>query len=203
MQTAEYNYQDFNQSQQQKLDENLLVKFFYKSREDKKATQSEGRPMFKEVEYVEIRVAGSRDAQACRPATFADKSRFPRHYEAFQKRVEMPEHGTPLGEWPQISRSQIEELAFLNCKTVEQLCEMSDTNAGQIRGGQTLKAKAKDWLESAEKSKLISEKMEMKDQIAELTATVAQMQENQKPSLVAVSVAKTVAKKSKAKSKKA
>ena len=180
---AEYDYKDFNRSTQQTLDEQLLVKFFYKSKADNAATATEGRPMFKEVEYVEIRVAGSRDAQACRPATFDDKNRFPRHYEAFQRRIEMPTEGTPLAEWPQIGRSQIEELGFLNCKTVEQLRDMSDTNVGQMRGGNMLKQQAKAWLESAGETKLLAEKVELRAEIDELKEMVAALTASQKPSL--------------------
>ena len=201
--TAEYNYQDFNQSAQQKLDDTLLVRFFYKSKEDKAATQAEGRPIYKEVEYVEIKVNGSRDAQACRPATFDDKNRFPRHYSAFKDRVEMPTEGTPLAEWPQISRSQIDELGFINCKTVEQLRDMSDTHITQLRGGYGLKQKAGEWLEAAGKSKLLAEKAELREEIDELKEMVAELKASQKPSLVAESVAETTAaKKTKAKAKK-
>lgn len=58
-------------------DRNLLVRFFVKPREDKEATMREGRPIFKDVEHIDIKVAGNRNAGACRPATEADKRRFP------------------------------------------------------------------------------------------------------------------------------
>ncbi len=149
MQTAEFNHQDFTQNQQSAQDEKLLVKFFTKQVPDKKATEKEGRPIFKDVEYVDIKVPGNRTGGACHPALFRDKQRFPRHYAAFKERTEMPIEGTPLGEWPLISRSQAEEMAFYNVKTVEQLVSMSDTNASKFLGMQVLKRKAAKWLEDS------------------------------------------------------
>jgi len=169
------NYEDFQTGRENEQDAQLLVRFFYKSSEDKAQTEIEGRPMFKEVEYCEIRIRGNRDAQACRPATHADKNRFPRHYEAFKKRVEMPEEGTPLAEWPQISRSQIEELSFAGIKTVEQLSLASDSNLGRMQGGLTLKQRAARWLESANATALIANNEAQKAQIQVLEDKVARL----------------------------
>ena len=178
MQTADFNHQDFNTSREQEVDEQLLVRFFHKERENKAATIKEGRPIFKEVEYVEIRIPGSRSVQACRPATEGDKQRFHRHYEAFKKRVELPEEGTLLAEWPQISRSQVEELKFFGVKTVENMANMSDTNATQFQGGYALRTRAKEWLEKADSSALIAQKEAMEARIAELEADIKLLREN-------------------------
>lgn len=182
MATADFDYQDFSNSTQSKLDEQLLVRFFVKSVEDKKETMSQGRPCFTDREYIEIRIVGKRDPQACRPATNADKARFPRHYEMFTKRIEAPIEGMPLAEWPLVSRSQVEELSFLSCKTVEQLAEMSDTNVSQIRGGYELKSKAQQWLENSETSKALAETDQLKATIAEQGKLIAELQEQMKSS---------------------
>ena len=147
--TAEYNHEDFEQTQQQEQDKTLLVKFFYKTVEDKGASAEQGRACFKEREYIDIRIPGTRGAGATRPATPRDKKRFERHYQAFKQRVELPLEGTPLSEWPVITRSQAEELAFASVKTVEQLANMSDAIASGFMGGQMFKAKAQKWLEQA------------------------------------------------------
>lgn len=204
MHQAEYNHEDFNLSQQQKQDETLFVKFFLKSVEDKAKTLEEGRPIFKDIEYIDIRVSGKRDSLACRPASFQDKKRFQRHYEAYKNRTEMPLEGTPLSEWPQIARSQIEELSFLNCKTVEQLCEVSDTHISQMRGGYTLKQKAQEWMKAAEKSKVIAQNLELKakqaetdEQMAEMQKTLALMQAKLEESEAEKPAVKTTVKKAK------
>lgn len=148
-QIADFDVADFDQGNQQAGDEQLLVKFFVKPRPDKAATLEEGRPVFKDVEYVDIKIPGNRTGGACRPASPADKLRFARHYAAFQQRMEAPLEGTPLAEWPMVTRSQVEELAFHNIKTVEHLAELSDTHASNFMGINALKTKAKQWLEQA------------------------------------------------------
>lgn len=166
------NHEDFAVGQESAQDAQLMVRFFMKPREDKAATLKEGRPVFHDREYVEIRVPGKRDAQACRPATHRDKKRFPRHYEAFKQRSQLPETGTPLSEWPQINRSQVEMLAFTGIKTVEQLAAASDTNIGSRLGGYALKQRAKDWLGSANTTQLIANNESLKTQVKSLEAKV-------------------------------
>lgn len=163
MQTAEFNHQDFEPNAQSKLDESLLVKFFTKQRENKAASLKEGRPIFKDVEYIDIRVPGQRSGGACRPAQYADKQRFPRHYLAFQQRKELPQEGTPLAEWPIMTRRNVEELSYHNVKTVEQLVGMSDGLAAKFMGMNTLKQKAILWLENAEDTARINEIESLKE----------------------------------------
>lgn len=170
------NPDDFTAARESDMDAQLLVRFFMKSKQNNAASAEQGRPIFKEVEYCEIRVRGNRDPQACRPATYADKQRFPRHYDAFLKRVELPEEGTPLAEWPQISRSQVEELSFVNIKTVEQLVEVADTHISKVQGGYALKQKATDWIKNAnDNAKLAKTNREQAQQIEDLTAKVDQL----------------------------
>ena len=138
-------------------------------------SQKQGRPIFKEKLYVEIRVPGQRDIQACRPATHADKNRFPRHLEAFEKRVEAPTEGMPLIEWPKITRSQAEKLAFLNVKTIEQLAGMKDSNIQQFMGGYALREKAIKWLEFNDTANADREKEELKATVARLESQVADL----------------------------
>ena len=119
MQTADFNVDDFQSAGKREVDKALLVKFFMKPKQDKGQTEKEGRPIFKDVEYVDIKIPGNRGAGACRPATPADKARFPEHYAAFKQRTEVDlDAGTPLTEWSVISRSQAEELSFFHIKTV-------------------------------------------------------------------------------------
>jgi len=157
MQTAQFDHQDFEPNAQSKLDESLLVKFFTQQREDKTASLKEGRPIFKDVEYIDIKVPGNRSGGACRPAQYRDKQHFPRHYAAFQQRKEMPLEGTPLAEWPLMSRRQVEELAFNNIKTVEHLVAMSDSDTAKFMGMNTLRRKAKMWLDNTDKTARINE----------------------------------------------
>jgi hypothetical protein len=148
MSFADVNYEDFQPSQQAQHDKNMLVKFEYRSVQDQAATAEQGRPIFKERLYIDMKIPGSREG-IVKPARPADISRFQRHYEAFKARVELPTEGTPLSEWPGITRSRAEELAYINIKTVEQLASVNDSIAGNMMGGNTLKASAQKWLDRA------------------------------------------------------
>ena len=174
MAIAEFNYEDFEHSQQAEQDKKLLVKFYQKAKQDQTKSAEQGRPVFKELEYISIKVPGQRGSGVTRPATFRDKQRFPRHYSAFQQRVELPQEGTPLAEWSLVTRSMAEEMAFSNIKTVEHLANMSDTIASGFMGGQMFKAKANEWLSRAKAdvsvSHLEGELAKRDAQITELSA---------------------------------
>lgn len=150
MQVAEFNPDDFNPSNQQAADANLLVRFMIKPMLDQDATNEAGRPIYRDIEYIDIRQPGSPD-NVVRPASARDKERFPRHYAAFKNRVGNEEYieGTLLSEWPMVNRSQVEELAFFGVKTVEQLAGCSDAHAQNFMGFNGLKQKANEWLKVA------------------------------------------------------
>jgi hypothetical protein len=193
MQTADFNHNDFRAGNEQEADRALLVRFMMREKQDQTASRAEGRPIFKDTEYIEIRVAGKRDPQVCRPARQADKDRFPEHYRRFQLRMEEPTEGTPLSQWPMISRSQCEELSFFSIKTVEQLAEMADSNCSNIRGGLDLKYKAIGWLEKADESKLLAEKEQLQQRVDDQAAQIEQLQAQMNELLAAKAVDKPAA----------
>lgn len=126
-------------------DANLLVKFFMKTKEN--GYDKDGVPQFREVEYVDIRVPGKQDP-VVKPVDFRIKQRFPQHYAAFKNRTAAPSQGFPLKEWAVIPRTLVEQMAFFNVKTVEQLASISDVNAAKIRGATKYKLAAQQFLES-------------------------------------------------------
>ena len=129
-------------------DENLLVRFYMHPAQDKAASVEEGRPIFKEVPYIHIMQPGNKESIIHRKATDMDKTRFAEHFRKFEARESQEtSNGTPLSEWPGVTRSQAEELKFWNVVTVEQLVGMSDTNAQNFRGMGELRKRAKAFLE--------------------------------------------------------
>lgn len=159
------NPEDFEIQNASKMDANLAVRFFLKEVADKEASAEQGVACFKDAEYCEIRIAGNPFPQVSRPARYDDKRRFPKHYEAFLKRTEMPEEGTPLGKWPQITGAQVEQLSFLGIKTVENLANLADTHTHKIHAGGNLKRRAQEWLESSGDSKLLAEKEQLQTRL--------------------------------------
>ena len=147
--TLEYDYTIHQR--QNAGDENLLVKFYKAPMEDSAASLKAGRPIFKQVDWIDIRVPGSRDTRV-RPARARDKERFSQHYAAFKARTEHDDEevvGTPLELWPVVGASQAAELRFFNIRTVENLAGAADSVGQKFMGLQDLKAKAKAFLEAA------------------------------------------------------
>ncbi len=162
-------------------DNTLLVRFFRKAKLNPRRTQEEGRPIYEETDYIEIRAPGNKSNVPIRPATQMDKDRFPEHWRKYEARMDEPHlEGTPLEHWPAINRSQVEELRFFNIYTVEQLVEMPDSNAGRIMGVRMLQNQAKAFLELAS-----GEAIKAKD---EQIASMAEQLETMKAQLVEAGV---------------
>jgi hypothetical protein len=127
----------------------LLIRFDTRAKENKEKSAQEGRPIFEELEYIEIIIPGERDS-VHRQVREEDKQKYKRQYADWkEKRSDASVVGTPLAMWPVVSKSEIEELAFFNIKTVEQLANVSHSNAANHRGFVTLKQKAADFLAAA------------------------------------------------------
>ena len=129
-------------------DETLLVKFYKHPRINTQKTADAGRPIFEETPYIQIMQPGNKDSIIIRPATKMDKSRFAGHFRKYEAREDQESvEGTLLDEWAGITRSQCEELKYLNIRTVEQLCAVSDSNAQGVMGIAYLKEKAKKYID--------------------------------------------------------
>lgn len=133
-------------------DNMLAVKFETRPVLNQLKSDEAGRPIYEDVVYITIAAPGNRD-EVVRPVTELDIQRFAEGYKRFQERQEQPQEGTPLEEWPAITRSQVEELKFLRIHTVEQLVGMADSNAQNVMGIRTLQDKARAFLEKAEDNK--------------------------------------------------
>ena len=146
------------------------VKLEWKSRQ-------EGRPIFEDREFVRIIIPGDRRSMAVEPVGEAHKQRWPREYEAFRAGREAPLEGTPLSEWPvsMMSPARVQELAYFNLRTVEQLAAVNDAQLqGLGMGARELRERARTWLEVAAKGaapieRLISRNEELTREAERLT----------------------------------
>lgn len=121
-----------------------------------------GRPIFEDQERVRIIIPGDRRSMVVEIVNDEHKARWPREYEAFKAGLEAPLEGTPLADWPQVSRAQVEELAYFHIRTVEQLAGVHDGQLQQLgMGARELRERAKVFLDVAKNgmaplSKLVS-----------------------------------------------
>ncbi len=158
-------------------DDALLVRFYRQPLQNVAKSEAEGRPIYEDVDMVEIRVPGNKLMVVAEKATQAHKNRFPEHWRRYVARESQEEvTGTLLEEWPGITRSQVEELRFFNIRTIEQLVSLSDTHSGKMMGIQELKRRGAAYLEhskvQSEANALAEAKRQLDEQQA-LNATLS------------------------------
>lgn len=172
-----------------KGDQALFVRFRMHPRKDEAESKTQGRPIYKSVEYVSISAPGDKLNAIDRPASRADKQRFRRQYEFFKAHQKNPENGTPMSKWPQVDAAQVEEYKYFNIHTVEQLAMTPDSNLPNMANAAQLKKNAIDFIEAARgnapaiklraeleasKSEMAAMRQQMADQAAMMAKLIAQ-----------------------------
>lgn len=128
-------------------DAKLYAVFYQSFQENSERSKTEGRAIFDDLPFIKIFTPGDRSNVIDRPVRPTDKTRFSRQWQAFNNQQEQRASGTPLVEWPIITRGQAEELKYLGFSTVEQIADAND--GVNYMGLQDLKNKAKAFLEIA------------------------------------------------------
>jgi hypothetical protein len=168
-----------------------------------------GRPIFEDKIWIEKRIPNERDFQDTIANIFneeaamndrmapqvGDNLRYPRAWEAYQRAQRGEEAiltGTPVEELAKgpdrvMTASQAEEFRGIKCFTVEQLIEIPDSSGQRIMGWQSMKRRAKEWLEERAKraipeliQKLSDEKnaenQELRKLLEDQSKVIAQLQ---------------------------
>ncbi len=116
-------------SDEQGADARLQVRFYKRAVKQEQETLDAGRDIYKEFDFVHICVAGDTLTEIDTFALNNHKVRFPIQWAQYQNRVGADDQevvGTPVSEWPLVSKSQAEELRALKFKTVESVAGASD-----------------------------------------------------------------------------
>jgi hypothetical protein len=154
------------------------------------ASEQAGRPIYKDVEIVEIYVPGDKHSVVSSLVTDEHRTRWPEQYRRFKAETLDRDQivGTRLSEAPGIaSPAQIKDLEYFNVWTVEALASLTD-NAKQAigPGSAALVAKAKAYLDNAKDNaaalaaaaqaeRAAQENAELKAQLADLARQLAEM----------------------------
>jgi len=196
----------------QNPDGSLYVSFYKKAVEIADETAAQGRPIFRECDFVRIMVPGNSLSEIDTIAREDHKNRFPVQWARYinTQGEATQEQGTPIKEWPLVSVSQAEELRGLKFYTVESIANASDLTVQKIgmAAGMSpyeFRNKAKAFLnlanetaEVAKKDEQITHLQEENAKIrAETDAKLAQMQEQMAAILAAVGEKKPKARKAK------
>lgn len=115
-------------------DSRLAVRFYKRPVQNDFKSQEAGRPIFDELDFVEIRVPGDTTLAVDTPVRDDHKVRFPMHWAHYMNTQGAEGHasGTALDAWPRLSRGQVEELRALKFSTVEQIATASDSQLQRI-----------------------------------------------------------------------
>ena len=193
---ADFDVSDFNS--REAADKNVYVKFYTRPKENEAKSAEAGRPIYDDVDYVEIRTPGNATNVVQRPVTDMDKRRFPQQYAMFKAGDAEQISGTPLAEAPWITRSQVEELSYLRIRTLEQLANVGDDVCTRMPGLFKLKQRAQQMVAKSESEapfiKMQQENEELRNSVESLRQTV-QEQSQQIAALMAEKGAAKEAKK--------
>jgi hypothetical protein len=196
-------------SDQNHADNRLQVRFYKRAIQQDQASLEAGRPIFKDFDFVHICVAGDSLTEIDTYALGSHKTRFPIQWANYMNRQGAHDEevvGTPVTEWPIVSKSQAEELRALKFYTVESIANASDQHLQRIgmAAGMSpfaFRDKAKAFLNlatnAAETDKREHEINALKEELAkkdletakikaETDAKLAQMQDQMAAILVAV-----------------
>jgi hypothetical protein len=196
-------------SDENNADSRLQVRFYKKPVHQEQESMDAGRPIYKEFDFVHICVAGDTLTEIDTYALQQHKTRFPIQWANYMNRVGANDQevvGTPVSEWPLVSKSQAEELRAMKFFTVEAIASASDQQLqrmGMAAGMSpyAFRDKAKAFLNlattSAETDKREQEINALKEELAkkdletvkmkaETDAKLAQMQDQMAAILAAV-----------------
>lgn len=150
--------------------ENLIfARFFNHTIPDEGASRKAGRPIFKDVECVEMRFAGNKQTVHVAPAheVFKRDRNFQTgdvtevtyalayndQYKKFKAGEAQTASGTPLSELPFLTQAKRLELKALNVHTAEALAMIDGPNLKMLgMGGREMKNQAQAYLDSAKGS---------------------------------------------------
>jgi hypothetical protein len=116
-------------SDERGADSRLQVRFYKKSVQQEQETMDAGRPIYKDFDFVHICVAGDTLTEIDTYALQNHKTRFPVQWANYMNRQGANDEevvGTPVAEWPLVSKSQAEELRAMKFQTVESIAGASD-----------------------------------------------------------------------------
>lgn len=168
-------------------DKDLYVEFENIPVPQTAASEEAGRPIYKDVPHIKIMFPGDRTKQICRPIKVKDDSqgpsdanRFPRQWAAFQSQELSVQDGTPLEQWPMVTKSQVLEFKSMHVHTVDSLASLSDLAVQNLgMGVLDLREKAKAWLskatDGAEVSRLVAQTRDQAQQIELLQRQMADL----------------------------
>ena len=164
----------------------VFIQFYMDAVEIKAESEKQGRPIFKDVPHIRKMIPGDATNVVERVAKDHDIRMYPREWDIFQRQAATGISGTPLEQWPQVTRAQVKEAKYFEVHTVEQMAELSDMSCQRMgMGFAELRNKAKAYLEAAKgtaaQTAQAAENQRLHDEIEALKAQMAEMPKRGRP----------------------
>ena len=175
--------QDLMQIHKAPADAGVFPHFYTTVQEDPEASKKEGRPVFREVEMIALEIPANPKTRPVYRVKDEHRAKYADAYKRFRAGLEARPDGTPLEEWPYLTKLRVAELKALQVYTVEQIAGLSDTQLQKVGSdGLEIQKRAKQFLqpEGATVKELRAENRGLAEEIAQLKGIVAQLQNAQK-----------------------
>lgn len=164
-------------------DRGLIVQFIQEAVKDEEESRKAGRPIYRDVDMVSIKFPGDKTRSVYRrvktqdtPTQPSDITRWPRQWAAYKASQVQAIEGTPLEQYPPLTKGEVLNLKSMNIFTVEQLASVPDS-AMSWMGARAQRDAAVKWLEAAKDGAVVNalaaENQEMKAQIEALTNQIS------------------------------
>ena len=125
----------------------VIPVFFKQMVEDVAGTAKHGTPKYLEQDWVRFIMPGDKYSQLVRTVSDTDKVMYAKAWDAYVKLEDVAIDGTPLENWPSLSRAQIMGLKAMDIYSVEHVAELSDAQLqGVGMGARALRKRAQDFL---------------------------------------------------------
>lgn len=143
-------------------------------------SKAAGTPCYDDVDYIKMMFPGDKTKIPDRPVKDEDKERFQKQWRQYLETGAVVQEGTPITEWPPITKGEAMTLKGAGIHTVQALAAMSDHGLNVILGARELRAKAQAFLQvasgdNAVLSRLMAQVEQLAADNAALTARVAGM----------------------------
>jgi hypothetical protein len=157
-----------------------ILRFYTEPVEQTALSAEQGRPVYKDVDYVGITNPGSRDEHV---AVAEKKAKTDEYiawaYKKWKVTQEQVVDGTPVETVPFLGKAQVMELKAINIHSLEQLATASEPALQRMMGLRDLKKKAEAYMAAAKDSAIVTKmqhELSQRDaEIASLKASMTQM----------------------------
>jgi hypothetical protein len=157
----------------------LPCRFYIGTRQNPAKTEKEGRPIFDEIEMIEIRNPGSRDNFHAK----VDQrwiNEYPQEYKYWKDTQRTLIEGTPIEQYPKFGRGRIMELKALGILSCEQFMALTDSQIQ--KSGMGVRNEIKEmtaWMQAAKDSAIVTKQaaeiQRRDDEIADLKRQIGEL----------------------------